>query len=266
VQANNSRRDEKIKGRVTTQFKGILMFWLAKLPVRETDENGRVPPVGTKPFSKEQLTNLDTIKTIVTAFGLWKQITNGSNPRMLMGMELVSLKGFNEFMKEYERLPYRSGHAEDNSIKLILITRIPNPIPEKVHVMLVNKKTEIADMTLADVVEVIRICIEDFCMEKMSIKKIIKNKADPKDCQCFSYVKQYGKPGKEEGSFQKIRKYWLRKSHHKYRKTIKNYWKKRTFQQRKKFGKQKQVGGKSCYLCGKARHFAKHCSQKKSKL
>jgi hypothetical protein len=85
-------------------------------------------------------------------------------------------------MTNYEKLPYRSGHVEVEAIKQNLITRMPLPIPEKVYVILKNKGCDIVGQTLANVGELIRICIEDFCMDKKSIKQVIKTKVDLKDC------------------------------------------------------------------------------------
>jgi hypothetical protein len=90
---------------------------------------------GTKPLSKEQVRSLATlIKGIVEYFGLWKKVTKDNDMNMLLGMELVSLKGFNEFMRYYEKLSYTSNHVDDNEIKLNIITIIPYSILDKVHI------------------------------------------------------------------------------------------------------------------------------------
>jgi hypothetical protein len=46
----------------------------------------------------------------------------------------MSLKGFNEFMTDYEKLSYTRNHVYDNAIKLNIITIIPYPILDKVHI------------------------------------------------------------------------------------------------------------------------------------
>jgi hypothetical protein len=53
----------------------------------------------------------------VVSFILHKNVPNDSDLQMLMGMELVSLKGFTEFMVDYEKLAYISGHVGDDTIK-----------------------------------------------------------------------------------------------------------------------------------------------------
>jgi hypothetical protein len=78
---------------------------LEKLSRKTGNEFGLLSKGGTKPLSKEQIRNLATlIKIIVLSFGLWNQITKESDMKMLLGMELVSLKGFNEFMMDYEKI------------------------------------------------------------------------------------------------------------------------------------------------------------------
>ena len=67
-----------------------------------------------------------------------------------MGMDLVSLKGLNEFITNYEKLAYKSGHVEDDTIKQNLTTRMPDPIPDNIHVMIKNKNCEIAKQTIID--------------------------------------------------------------------------------------------------------------------
>jgi hypothetical protein len=70
---------------------------------------------------------------------------------MLKGIESVNLKGFNEFMTDYQKPAYRSGHTEDEAIKQNLITKMPHPIPKKVYVMMKNTNHNIAEQTLADI-------------------------------------------------------------------------------------------------------------------
>jgi hypothetical protein len=161
------------------------MFWLAKLATIANDMTDNIPAMGKQPFCEVQITDMDSLReTIIAAFRLYKEMRHATNLQMLMGMELVSLKGFNEFMTDYEKLVYCSGHADDEAIKQNLITRIPHPIPEKVYDMMKNKGN-IEEHTLADVGELIRICIKDLCMDRNSIKQVIKNRVDPKDCQLF---------------------------------------------------------------------------------
>jgi len=117
------------------QFKGFIIFWLEKLPCSIENEIGLLSEGGTKPLSKEQVRSLATlIKGIVAYFGLWKKVTKDSDMNMLLGMELVSLKGFNEFMRDYEKLSYTSNEVDDNEIKLNIITIIPYSILDKVHI------------------------------------------------------------------------------------------------------------------------------------
>ena len=54
-------------------------------------------------------------------------------------MELPSLKGFNEFMIDYEKLSFKISHVDDETIKQNLVIIMPHPIPEKVYVMMKNK-------------------------------------------------------------------------------------------------------------------------------
>ena len=54
--------------------------------------------------------------------------TNNIDLRMCMGLELVSLKEFNEFSVDYKKLSYMSGHVYDDAIKLNVINMIPSPI------------------------------------------------------------------------------------------------------------------------------------------
>jgi hypothetical protein len=78
---------------------------LEKLSRKNGNEFGLLSEGGTKPLSKEQIRNLATlIKIIVLSFCLQKQVTKESDMKMLLGMELVSLKGFNEFMMDYEKM------------------------------------------------------------------------------------------------------------------------------------------------------------------
>jgi hypothetical protein len=70
----------------------------------------------------------------VVSFGLWKKVTKDSDLNMLLGMELVSLKEFNEFTRDYEKLSYTSNHVDDNEIKLNIIIIIPYSILDKVHI------------------------------------------------------------------------------------------------------------------------------------
>jgi hypothetical protein len=108
---------------------------LEKLPCSIENEIGLLSKGGTKHLSKEQVGNLATlIKLIVVSFGLWKKVTKDSDMKMLLGMELVSLKGFNEFMRGYEKLSYTRNHVDDNEIKLNIIKIIPYSILDKVHI------------------------------------------------------------------------------------------------------------------------------------
>jgi hypothetical protein len=108
---------------------------LEKLSRKTQNEFGLLLEGGTKPLSKEKIRNLATlIKIIVLTFGLWKHITKKSDMKMLLGMELVSLKGFNEFMMDYEKLSYTRNHVDDNAIKLNIITIIPYAILDKVPI------------------------------------------------------------------------------------------------------------------------------------
>jgi hypothetical protein len=84
-------------------------------------------------FVKIHIIDIDSLKqSSVVAFGLPKDISNDNDLRMLMGMELDSLRGFKGFMDDYEMLSYRSGYIEDDAIKKSLITRMTHPILEKV--------------------------------------------------------------------------------------------------------------------------------------
>ena len=90
---------------IDAQFKGILIFSLEKLSRKNGNEFGLLWEGGTKLLWKEQIRNLATlIKIIVLSFCLRKQVTKESDMKMLLGMELVSLKGFNEFMMDYEKM------------------------------------------------------------------------------------------------------------------------------------------------------------------
>jgi hypothetical protein len=60
-----------------------------------------------------------------------------------MGIETVSLKGLNgceEFVYDYEKLAYKSGHVKDKYIKKKLIIKRPRPNQEEVYVMITSKK------------------------------------------------------------------------------------------------------------------------------
>jgi hypothetical protein len=65
----------------------------------------------------------------------------------------------------------------------------------------------------------------------------------------------------------KEKKNWLQKSSDKYKKGSNKYWKKRYFQERKKFSKKNpQTGKRGCDLCNKPGHFVKDCPQKQPKV
>jgi hypothetical protein len=116
--------------------------------------------------------------------------------KVLLGMELCNLIEFNEFMSDYEKLAFKCVRVEDGTLKLNRISKVPFLILDKVHIIPINKNSHIEEMHLVEFIEVIRICIGAYCMDKESMKKLIKNKFKPKDCKCFSYVNQYGKQEK----------------------------------------------------------------------
>jgi len=166
IHEDNDFTNYELVGCATTQFIGILIFLMEKMPLVENDKSKHIAPIGQHPLCKAQIIDIDSLKkTIVDAFRLYKEISKDSYLRMLMGMELVNLKRFNEFMADYEKLEYMSGHGKYKVINKILIAIMPHPIPKKVHVMMQNKNCEIAKQTLANVAEMIRICIEEFCMD-----------------------------------------------------------------------------------------------------
>jgi hypothetical protein len=60
--------------------------------------------VASKPWSKYQIRDIISLKKmIITTFGMWKEVNNGSDMRKLLGIELRNLKAFKEFMGDYKK-------------------------------------------------------------------------------------------------------------------------------------------------------------------